>query len=123
MTTAEQIGLQIRAARGELSVRALSQKVGVTPPTITSYESGNSIPTADTLAKIADVLSIPIIEVDEHRFTITRKEKLAPTLLGEQLALDFTGEYSFSKATVRLSPGRISISFDGATPYIDLKVS
>jgi len=48
---------------------------------------------------------------------------VAPTLPGQQLALDFTGEYSFSKATVRLSPGRISISFDGATPSIDLKVS
>lgn len=104
-------------------MRALSQKVGVTPPTIASYESGNSIPTADTLAKIADVLNIPIIEVDEHRFTITRKERVTSALPGEQLALDFTGEYSFSKATVRLSPGRISISFDGATPSISLKVS
>ena len=104
-------------------MRALSQKVGVTPPTIASYESGNSIPAADTLAKIADVLNIPVIEVNEHRFTITKREKLAPALPGEQLALDFAGEYSFSRATVRLSPGRISISFDGATPFIDLKVS
>jgi len=104
-------------------VRALSQKVGVTAPTIASYESGNSIPTADTLAKIADVLNIPIIEIDGHRFTITRKEKLTPAQQGEQLALDFTGEYSFSKATVRLSPGRISVFFDGATPIPAQKVS
>jgi transcriptional regulator with XRE-family HTH domain len=90
--------------------------VGVTAPTIASYESGNSIPTADTLAKIAEVLNIRTIEIDEYRFTITRKEKLVPHKPGEQLALDFSGEYSFSKTTIRLSQGRISISFDGATP-------
>jgi len=39
-----------------------------------------------------------------------------PAPPGEQLALDFSGEYAFSKATVRLSPGRINISFDGVTP-------
>lgn len=123
MTIAEQIGLQLRAARGELSVRALSQMVGLTPPTIASYESGNSIPTADRLARIADALNIPTIEIDEHRFTITRREKLEPPRQGEQLALDFSGEYSFSKATIRLSPGRLSISFDGATPIASERVS
>ncbi len=123
MTVAEQIGQQIRDARGELSARALSQLVGVAPPTIASYEAGKTIPTADVLAKIADILHIPMIEVDEHRFTITRKEKLEPFRPGEQLALDFSGEYSFSKATVRLSPGRISISFDGATPVSNQKAS
>jgi len=97
--------------------------IGVSPPTIASYETGNSIPQADTLAKIADVLNIPTIEVDGHRLTITRKEKLTPTRPGEQLELDFSGEYSFSKATVRLSPGRISITFDGATPTLDQKAS
>jgi transcriptional regulator with XRE-family HTH domain len=90
--------------------------VGVSPPTIASYESGGSIPTADTLAKIAEALGIHAIEIDEYRFTITRKERSVPVLPGEQLALDFAGEYAFSKATVRLSPGRINISFDGVTP-------
>lgn len=123
MTTAEQIGQQIREARGELSARSLSQQVGVTPPTIASYEAGRTIPTADVLAKIADALNIPVMEVDEHRFTITRKERLRPEQPSEQLALDFSGEYSFSRATVRLSPGRISISFDGATPLPGRKVS
>ncbi len=91
-------------------------KVGVAPPTIASYESGDSIPTADVLAKIAEVLGIQAIEIDDYRFTITRKEKLTPERQGEQLALDFSGEYAFSKATIRLSPGRINIFFDGATP-------
>lgn len=90
--------------------------VGVSPPTIGDYESGDSTPTADVLAKIAGALDIHAFEVDEYRFTITRKEKISPARKGEQMALDFTGEYAFSKATVRLSPGRLSISFDGVTP-------
>jgi hypothetical protein len=68
-------------------------------------------------------LGLQAIEIDEYRFTITRKEKLTPAPLGQQLALDFTGEYAFSKATVRLSPGRINISFDGVTPVPLQKVS
>jgi transcriptional regulator with XRE-family HTH domain len=106
-----------------MSVRALSQKVGVAPPTIASYESGGSVPTADTLARIAEVLNIHTIEIDEHRFTITRKEKLATARPAEQTALDFSGEYAFSKATVRLSPGRINVSFDGLTPTAAPKAS
>jgi len=118
MTTADQLGSQIRAAREEadLSASKLSRMVGVSPPTIASYESGESIPTADTLARIAHALGIHTVEIDGYRFTITRKEHVAATPSGEQLALDFTGEYAFSKATVRLSPGRINISFDGVTP-------
>jgi transcriptional regulator with XRE-family HTH domain len=118
MTAATQLGSQIRAAREGLPMSAskLGRMVGVTPPTIASYESGGSVPTADTLAKIAEVLGIRTVEIDEYRFTITRRERVAPTKLGEQLALDFTGEYAFSKATVRLSPGRMNITFDGVTP-------
>jgi transcriptional regulator with XRE-family HTH domain len=99
-----------------MSALKLSRMVGVRSPTIASYESGRSVPTADTLAKIAEVLGIHAVEIDGYRFTITRKERVTPTPPGEQLALDFSGEYAFSKATVRLSPGRINISFDGVTP-------
>jgi transcriptional regulator with XRE-family HTH domain len=99
-----------------MSASKLSRMVGVSGPTIASYESGESIPTADTLAKIAEALGIHAIEVDGYWFTITRKERVIPAAPGEQLALDFSGEYAFSKATVRLSPGRINISFDGVTP-------
>jgi len=73
--------------------------------------------------KIAEALGINVIEIDDYRFTITRKEKLQPVPLGEQLALDFTGEYAFSKATVRISPGKINISFDGVTPLPPQKIS
>ncbi len=96
--------------------------VGVSPPTIGNYESGDSIPTADTLVKIAGALDIHAFEVDGYRFTVTRKERVSPALPGEQLALDFAGEYAFSKATVRLSPGRINIAFDGVTPIPTQKV-
>jgi len=107
----------------DLSKRALSQKVGVEPPTIASYESGASMPTADKLVKIAEALGIYIFEIDEYRFTITRREKVTLPRPGEQLSLDFTGEYAFSKATVRLSPGRINILFDGVTPIPTQQVS
>ncbi len=73
--------------------------------------------------KIAEVLDISAFEIDEYRFTITRKEQLTPARPGQQLALNFTGEYAFSKATVRLSLGRINISFDGATPIPAQKIS
>jgi len=106
-----------------MSASKLGRIVGVTSPTIASYEAGASVPTADTLGKIADALGVQAIEIDEYRFTITRKERIIPPRPSEQMALDFTGEYSFSKATVRLSPGRISISFDGATPIPGQRVS
>jgi len=96
---------------------------GVSPPTIKEYESGDSAPTADILAKIAAAVGLHTFEIDEHRFTITRKERAIPALPSEQLALDFAGEYAFSKATVRLSPGRINISFDGLTPIAAPKAS
>jgi transcriptional regulator with XRE-family HTH domain len=90
---------------------------------VADYESGESVPTADTLAKIAEVLNIQAFEVDSYRFTITRKERVTPALSGEQMALDFAGEYAFAKATVRLSPGRINISFDGVTPLSNPRAS
>src|SRR5260370_42611319 len=101
MTTATQRGSQIKAAREGVPLGAsrLGRMVGVPAPTIASYESGGSVPTADTLAKIAEVLGIRTVEIDNYRFTITRKEQVAPTKPGEQVALDFTGEYAFSKAT------------------------
>lgn len=97
-------------------MRALSRLVGVSAPTMGDYESGKTMPTADTLAKIAEALQIHAFEIDQYRFTITRREQITPALPAEQLSLDFVGEYAFSKATVRISPGRINISFDGATP-------
>jgi transcriptional regulator with XRE-family HTH domain len=124
--TADQLGSQIKTAREGMPMSAseLGRIVGVTSPTIASYESGKSVPTADTLAKIAEVLGLRTVEIDEYRFTITRKEQVAPAAKpGEQLALEFTGEYAFSKATVRLSPGRMNITFDGVTPVPSLQAS
>jgi transcriptional regulator with XRE-family HTH domain len=123
--TANQLGSQIKTARERIPMSAseLGRIVGITSPTIASYEAGKSVPTADTLAKIAEILGLRTVEVDEYRFTITRKEQMAPAKPGEQLALEFTGEYAFSKATVRLSPGRMNITFDGVTPVPSLQAS
>jgi transcriptional regulator with XRE-family HTH domain len=117
ITADEQIGLQIRTARDRLNMsrRALSLKAGVSSPTMKDYEEGKTAPAASMLAKIAEALEIRAFEIDEYRYTITRKEKVVPTHAGEQLTLDFAGEYAFSRATVRISPGRINVSFDGIT--------
>jgi transcriptional regulator with XRE-family HTH domain len=125
MTAAQQIGLQLKAARenANMSARALGHTVGVSAPTIGEYESGNSVPKADVLAKIAEALDLRVIEVDGYRLTITRVERIVSASSTEQLALDFAGQYAFSKATVRLSPGRISIAFDGVTPVPLVQVS
>jgi transcriptional regulator with XRE-family HTH domain len=121
MTTAQQLGSQMKMARDKanMSARGLGQKVGVSPPTIAEYESGSSVPKADVLARIAEALGLPEVVVDGFRFTITRVELIEAGPRAEQLPLDLTGQYTFSKGTLRISPGRISVSFEGPAPPAD----
>ena len=116
MTTAEQVGAQIKAARSDagLSLRKLSKLANVPATTIESYESGISVPSADKLARIAAALNCFTFRVDEYTFTVSSAEAaLDKSLASEQLALDFSGQYNYAKATVKIRPGRISIVFDG----------
>ena len=129
MTTAEQLGNQIKAAREQagLSFRKLSELAKVPTTTIESYESGISVPSADKLAKIAAALDCFTFRVDEYTFTVSRVGT-APekSTANEQLPLDFSGEYSYAKASVKIGPGRISIVFDGVkapAPRIRLTAS
>jgi transcriptional regulator with XRE-family HTH domain len=119
MTAAEQLGSQLKQARdgATMSLRDLSKRVDISPSTLGEYERGTKVPEADKLAKIAAALGKHTFEIDEYRFTITHKEKIMSSQ-AQQLNLDFAGEYAFSKATVRVSPGRINILFDGITPEI-----
>lgn len=41
-----------------LTVRALAEKIGSCPSTITEIEAGRKVPRADTLRKIADVTGV-----------------------------------------------------------------
>jgi transcriptional regulator with XRE-family HTH domain len=116
MTTAEQLGDQIKAAREEagLSLRKLGELAKVPTTTIESYESGISVPSADRLARIAVALNYYTFRVDEYTFTV-RLADAAPEkqAANAQLPLDFSGEYSYAKAMVKIRPGRISVVFDG----------
>ena len=51
-----------RLAAG-LTQTALADKVGVTPGTVSRWESGSSIPSPEMYPKLAEVLNIPAEEV------------------------------------------------------------
>jgi transcriptional regulator with XRE-family HTH domain len=124
-TSAEQLGSQIRTARGPLSLRALSEQVDISASTLSEYERGTKVPEADKLARIADALNHFTFQIDDFTFTVRRtdadKEKRAPA---EQIPLDFSGEYSYAKASVKIRPGRISVVFDGVkSPLSKLRLT
>jgi transcriptional regulator with XRE-family HTH domain len=126
MTTAEQLGSQIRAARdrAQLSLRELEDRVQISASTIGEYERGVRVPEADKLARIATALNQYTFRIDDYTFSIAgsvvgqeRREA------GYQLPLNFVGEYNYAKAQVKIQPGRISISLEGAkarTPRLSL---
>jgi transcriptional regulator with XRE-family HTH domain len=117
MTAAQQIGTQIRAARetSGLSLRALAEKAEVSHSTIVAYEAGDSVPTADKLARLATELSIHFVEVDGFRLWISRVANgINPVSGTDQLNLEFNGEYAYSKASLKISPSRITVVFDAA---------
>lgn len=117
MTTAEQLGSQIRAARdrAQLSLRELEDRVQISASTIGEYERGVRVPEADKLVRIATALNHYAFRIDDHMFSVL------PTTPGKgkperdyQLPLNFTSEYSYAKAQVKIEPGRISIALEGA---------
>jgi len=112
LTTAQQLGNQLRTARldARLSLRKLGAKVSIPATTIEGYEAGNRIP-ADKFLRLADALNHQTFEVDGYKFNVTRSDVETPKG-GEQLNLNFSGEYLYSRATVKISPGRITVAFD-----------
>jgi transcriptional regulator with XRE-family HTH domain len=127
MTAAEQLGTQLRAARGQLSLRALSDQVAISASTLGEYERGVKVPEADKLARIAEALNCFTFRIDNFYFTVSRAVVVPePLAASAQLPLDFSGEYSYAKASVKIRPGRISVVFDGArtsSPRVHLAVS
>src|ERR1700722_17325933 len=59
-------GLRLKQARlaAGLSLRALAEKVDVSPPAIQKYEQGKIVPSSDVLIKLAHALGISV----EHLF-------------------------------------------------------
>ena len=113
MTATQQIASQLKAARlaKGLSLRGVSALAKIPASTLEGYESGSTIP-AEKLARIAEVLEHPTFEIDHYRFTVSRVTQEIPSH-ADQLSLDFTGEYSYAKAVVKISPRKITILLDG----------
>ena len=114
MTAAKQLGSQVRLARlaAGLSLRRLGALSNIPATTLEGYEAGASVP-AQKLARIADVLSHYTFRIDGFEFTVSRVGRDSKTLAAEQLSLDFSGEYNYAKASVKVSPGKITIVVDG----------
>src|SRR5271170_7869279 len=116
MTAALQLGGQIKAVRLEAgySLRTLGELTGIPWTTIDGYEKGKKIPAANFL-RITDALNHHTFEVDGNKFTVGRSDKVLTILAAsEQLKLEFFKEYDYSKASVRIGPGKITVSFDGS---------
>ena len=110
-----------------MSLRVLSDQVDIAASTLSEYERGSKVPEADKLARIAEALNCFTFRIDNFYFTVSRvvvdSELGAPSA---QLPLDFSEEYSYAKAIVKIKPGRISVLFDGVrtpSPRMRLGVS
>jgi transcriptional regulator with XRE-family HTH domain len=76
--------VEARANRA-LSIRALAKLAGVAPRTITGIEQGEVVPTLSTVGKLADVLEVAPLEVDEFRVAIERTIRGKETALASRL--------------------------------------
>jgi transcriptional regulator with XRE-family HTH domain len=112
MTAAEQLAQQLRQARlaKGLSLRSLAKLVEIPASTLEGYEGGSSVP-AEKLARIASALEHLSFKVDDYHFSVSRSAPRASE--PDQLALDFTGEYKYTKANIKIGPEKITIVIDG----------
>jgi len=110
----QQLGAKLRRERKSagISLRGLGGLIKASPETIRQYERGR-LPDADKLAKIAVALGISEIELDHLRISIADIGTQPSESVGEQLRLDFAGEYTRSKATVKIRPGSVSVTITG----------
>jgi transcriptional regulator with XRE-family HTH domain len=110
----EQLGAKLRRERKSagISLRDLGGLIKASPETIRQYERGR-LPDADKLAKIAVALGISEIDLDHLRISIADIGAPTSESVGEQLRLDFAGEYARSKATVKIRPGSVSVTITG----------
>lgn len=90
----------IRRARG-ISQEMLSESVDMNLRTISRIENGKTLPTIDTLDKIADALSVRLCDFfDEERFEnreviIDNITKIARNMGDKQLKIFYRVIYSF----------------------------
>jgi transcriptional regulator with XRE-family HTH domain len=84
-TLKQALGLRVQAARrrAKLTQEALAEKIGRTPESVSNIERGLQLPTIETLADLARVLSVPLPELVE---SLTER-KVAPERLRIELQL------------------------------------
>jgi transcriptional regulator with XRE-family HTH domain len=114
MSARPHLGQQIREARlaAGLSLRALADRAQIPASTIEGYEGGSSVP-AEKLARLAHALGRRSFETDAYLLTVNPLETEAARS-SDQMNLDFRGEYQYARASVRINPGRITITVDAA---------
>ena len=110
----EQLGAKLRRERKSagISLRDLGGLIKTSPETIRQYERGR-LPDADKLAKIAVALGISEIDLDHLRISIADIGAPTSESVGEQLRLDFAGDYTRSRAIVKIRPGSVSVTVTG----------
>jgi len=110
----QQLGSKLRRERKSagISLRGLGGLIKASPETIRQYERGR-LPDADKLARIAVALGISEIELDHLRISIAETGTRTSESAGEQLRLDFAGEYARSKASIKIRPGSVSVTITG----------
>jgi len=115
MTTRQQLAQQLKDARvgAGISLRALSALVNIPTTTIEGYEKGNKIP-ADAFLRIADALEHPTFNIDNYNFEVSRTNGRGRSVAetADQMKFNFSGQHQSSRATVKIGPGRITVSFD-----------
>lgn len=113
-TRNQQLGSQLRAARDTagLSLRGLSAITGIPTMTLDGYEKGNKIP-ADKFLRIADALDHRVFDVDGQKFSVNRSDSQSRKT-EEQMFFNFSGEYTNSRATVKIASGKITVAFNAA---------
>ncbi len=112
MTTAEQLGAQLKQARIEagFSVREFAAHVRIPASTIEGYEAGTKIP-AHTFLRIAEALKQYVFDVDGKKYRVERPDEQRSDSK-EQMNFNFSAGYTTSHATVKIGPGTITVAFD-----------
>lgn len=112
MTWQEALGQQIRDARKKagLTQEGLGDAVGKTRQMIGRYESGTDSPSVDVLGKIALQLAMTEININGYHFAVAPQTAPPGPQATEQLKLDFDKEYTYSGATLRIKPNKVTIT-------------
>ena len=106
----KELGLQIREARLDMSLRQedLRELAKVHINMIGRYENGDSAPELDVLIRLAIALNIEEVRIGDHRVMIRSASDAAAPSRPKQLRLEFGREYVFDggNSCMKIQPSR-----------------